>query len=1085
GIVTFDASGAAGARVVKTIDVNGGRLALKSLRLCNTSSNTDTVSYKLAAGDTLGLTGNFSMGGSANGLVYADTAANTNCIEVSDSLFLYANARGGTIKLKVNGNSTQYYKSSGIGVTDGQALLPDLEIATTGSLLPATGTTKIGSSALYLRSGTFTAPTDTFAIGRVDQTRNDTVIKMVAGSVFNHNSGTVTFVGSAAPGGTATKYIDLPDTMVMNNVWFYNASLSNGIVIYHTGTAREDTLVANGNLRVSAKVASIVKAYKGVYRVRGNVTNVTGAAAYSTGDTSLCAKLIMSGTGTQNYCDSLGGGGMFFTSNLIIRKPANSKVVATGSVWSMSSGASNNQGQQLHVESGVLDMNGVSLTTRGKTVIAGTLILRGGAGMSVCTTEVASTGALIHKGSGGMIPIKGKVVNDGFIYFNSNGRLSGDVDSMYLRIGGNTAPPRHWYGSGTSWLVDLRIGAQYYDAGTINVRSCKDTLDEYGGNIVGNTGFSFSYIDTVRYSIGTNTGVIYGTGTATTNRSVTVTFAGATLPSNVGEGDMIIFDPNNSTFLGADTCWIKSRDNTGQVTLQLPPVYAYSGEDYEIKRAYNTLQAWEDAAPTDLVAQNVVWKGVCYNDGIFTSGVMLSGSTTDATHFMWLTAASGARHNGKAYSSSGIRIENSTDYSSSIDVRDYYTRISWLQIKRVGQGSSGINTTGGTGGSNSVFENCILYSPSILVPTYGAYLWQSRMSNCLVYGAGWTIGIQDASSAKIYNNTVYNCGKGITSQSTSPTVKNNISVGCATADFSPESYSFSAQSSTNISSMAYVPGTGSLGLISPKALFVDTASATLDLSLRNNSPAKNRGDSTAISQYLTKDINDTLRAYGNWDIGAVENVTIDTVIRSIGMQAASLYTAAGTASTNSIGDTITISSGSFPDSIGEGDSVIIGADSGAYIRSRVSATQLVLQVPISFSQSAKDIKIFRRYNTLQAWEDDRDGNLTARNTMEKGVCYRDAPFTAQLSLEGWTTDANRSVLLTSATNQRHRGIAGSGVKIQTTGTNAIQIGSNQHYMKFEWLELVVTGAGEAIHGDQGYNNNDNLIFGNLIVNGGG
>src|SRR5262252_8013234 len=64
-------------------------------------------------------------------------------------------------------------------------------------------------------------------------------------------------------------------------------------------------------------------------------------------------------------------------------------------------------------------------------------------------------------------------------------------------------------------------------------------------------------------------------------------------------------------------------------------------------RTYSTIQAWEDACPANITASgtNEIWKGECYNDSEF-SGIVgqiltVGGITTDATHYLWLTTATG------------------------------------------------------------------------------------------------------------------------------------------------------------------------------------------------------------------------------------------------------------------------------------------------------------------------------------------------------------------------------------------------------------------------------------------------------------
>ena len=61
-------------------------------------------------------------------------------------------------------------------------------------------------------------------------------------------------------------------------------------------------------------------------------------------------------------------------------------------------------------------------------------------------------------------------------------------------------------------------------------------------------------------------------------------------------------------------------------------------------RDYSTLQAWEDACPANLVTDGNIWRGECYNDSEFSSSgtlVTIAGITTDATHYVELTTATG------------------------------------------------------------------------------------------------------------------------------------------------------------------------------------------------------------------------------------------------------------------------------------------------------------------------------------------------------------------------------------------------------------------------------------------------------------
>lgn len=81
-------------------------------------------------------------------------------------------------------------------------------------------------------------------------------------------------------------------------------------------------------------------------------------------------------------------------------------------------------------------------------------------------------------------------------------------------------------------------------------------------------------------------------------------------------------------------------------------------------RDYSTLQAWEDACPANLVTADQVWKGECYNDSEFlgsaTTQITFNGVTTDATRFIWLTAAA-----GQSFADHADKLTNPLKYDQS------------------------------------------------------------------------------------------------------------------------------------------------------------------------------------------------------------------------------------------------------------------------------------------------------------------------------------------------------------------------------------------------------------------------------------
>ena len=130
-------------------------------------------------------------------------------------------------------------------------------------------------------------------------------------------------------------------------------------------------------------------------------------------------------------------------------------------------------------------------------------------------------------------------------------------------------------------------------------------------------------------------------------------------------------------------------------------------------RDYSTLQAWEDAAPANLVTDGNIWQGQCYNDSEFTAGVVISGSTSDSTHYKELTCASGqsfqdnanVRTNALTYNqSNGVGVNAASDATALVQMLEDYCRVSKLQIKKTGafQAVVSNNKTG------NILKDCII-----------------------------------------------------------------------------------------------------------------------------------------------------------------------------------------------------------------------------------------------------------------------------------------------------------------------------------------------------------------------------------------
>jgi hypothetical protein len=177
---------------------------------------------------------------------------------------------------------------------------------------------------------------------------------------------------------------------------------------------------------------------------------------------------------------------------------------------------------------------------------------------------------------------------------------------------------------------------------------------------------------------------------------------------------------------------------------------------------YTTLQAWEDAAPANLVTDDKVWRGECKNQTFSGSAVMLtmSGSTSDATRYKEITTEAGASFRDNASvqtnalrynTANGAAITSSVGYSQTISANEAFCRVTGLQITNSVANSAVVRSN-----SADVTVNfCILEtatsatSPDVIA--FGAV--RSKLLNSLIVKRAGTGRISDFFTS----TTVVNC----------------------------------------------------------------------------------------------------------------------------------------------------------------------------------------------------------------------------------------------------------------------------------------------------------------------------------------
>ncbi len=376
-------------------------------------------------------------------------------------------------------------------------------------------------------------------------------------------------------------------------------------------------------------------------------------------------------------------------------------------------------------------------------------------------------------------------------------------------------------------------------------------------------------------SIGTN-GAAYSAGTITATVGSTVVTGVGTgwKTANRGRGDSISF--------GGFTGTILSVDSETRLTLTTPSTVGGSPA-YTISRKFTTLAAWEGCvdggacgpdpatASTSLVNDNRSEVGIAYDDGPLAR-VSISGSITDATHTITLTADPGNRHLGVP--GGGVVVDGAATSLAVVLVNDPYVNVEWLEIK--GGLDEGIEFQNVSPGANQQFaRNLLVHNTTkdgMLIDDTGANV---DVYNNVVYGSGangiWIGTALTTGTVRMFNNTAYgNTGAGITASGSNPTLtlRNNISHSNGGAEFSVSGEN--PASSNNLSSDATATSVNPAGdnalwnnVLIGNMNFVNAPAG--DLHIQSGSRAENNG--ADLSPVVYSDIDGGARV-SPWDMGA-------------------------------------------------------------------------------------------------------------------------------------------------------------------------------------------------------------------------
>lgn len=294
---------------------------------------------------------------------------------------------------------------------------------------------------------------------------------------------------------------------------------------------------------------------------------------------------------------------------------------------------------------------------------------------------------------------------------------------------------------------------------------------------------------------------------------------------------------------------------------------------------YTTLQAWEDAAPVDLVAVDQIWQGQIKNasDTFANPSLVISGSTSDATRYKELTTAPGASFRDHASvqtnalrfnAANGCSITQTTASIYAVTLTENYSRLSNVQISSTGSGRSVSASGSGTDINGCIFETADNLGISIVAGSLRNSLVVQRgvgatyiaqvitplgTTNCTFVAPS---DVSAATSAVLVNAYLSSAFKNCAFFGATATKTGN-----GTATFTT-CYTSAASPPVGCTTVAYDTSTGSG--------FQNTLAASADFRIKTSSALANTGTTDATA--AGTDIARTARPVGgSYDVGAWES----------------------------------------------------------------------------------------------------------------------------------------------------------------------------------------------------------------------
>jgi hypothetical protein len=587
-----------------------------------------------------------------------------------------------------------------------------------------------------------------------------------------------------------------------------------------------------------------------------------------------------------------------------------------------------------------------------------------------------------------------------------------------------------------------------------------------------------------------------GADTLTITSGTSTAVFSAAVPTNVGVGDVILYDSNGDNALtAADTIFfIHSRASSTEYAVRdqygaLSATSTTANPKWAIYRAYTSLALAEAGTKNtsipisftggnrDLVSNNEQWNISCYANGTTadSTAVTVSGWTTDAPNYLKIYTPVGAdevgvsqRHGGK-WDETSVYFLNVSTNNNALIVNSSYVVVDGLKIYGTQRGPVIVN---GSYGERILKNNIIKGYDSFYLGEGGVTVQGNsfifKMYNNIIFNQSAYGGFYSGYSCTdlvfyVYSNTFLN-NVLIRTAGKQAIFKNNIAASFNTS----EGGTFDNLSDYNLSFNETAPGTNSI--TNATVQFADADNDDFHLSSADTA-ARNMGADLSADPYLSfsTDIDGHTRSTtthsGAWDIGADEAAT--AVYYSTGQSADDLATSSPTVS---ISAGTAVFSAAQTGNIGVGDVITYNTDQACYISGKVSSTTWTCltatgTVPADITDSSVE-HIKRAFSSLSGAESGSEtllgtSDLASNNFQLNLPCYYDTGAdTTAVTIEGWTTASPNYIKVYTPNDtdseanfsQRHEGVWDEEKWSIQTNVSSVLAQENS-YTKLEGLQI--------------------------------